>query len=115
MLCDAGKVDVLIDPLPLWQHMWRLAAILGSSSIQKILHGGGGDVKWLRRDFGLTVRNVLDTERLAKVCLLLSLVEVYLSAVLLVESTCSNIGSAFARVSFRYLCPWSTLHIRVLE
>ena len=63
----AGDVDILVDTLPLWQQMWHLVKLLCTCSIQKVLHGGSGDVKWLHRDFGLVTRNVLDTEILAKV------------------------------------------------
>lgn len=52
--------DLVVDPLAR-VRLDRFGAILGDSSVTKILHGGDYDLRILHRDFGFTVSNLVDT------------------------------------------------------
>jgi len=52
--------DLIIDPLaPV--SLDRFGEILGDPAITKVFHGGDYDLRILNRDFGFTVRNLIDT------------------------------------------------------
>ncbi len=52
--------DLVIDPLTKID-LSRFGAVLGDSSIRKILHGADYDLRILNRDFGFTIANLVDT------------------------------------------------------
>jgi cobalt/nickel-transporting P-type ATPase D len=60
-------VDFVIDAVKLRLDIHLLAPVLECSAILKVVHGGGGDLTWLLRDFGLRVVNVFDTEKACQV------------------------------------------------
>jgi cation-transporting P-type ATPase D len=43
--------------------MRLLEPVLSNPRICKVVHGGGNDVVWLQRDFGLFLVNCFDTEK----------------------------------------------------
>ena len=52
----------LIDAIALRHHIGRaLGPVMADSGVLKVVHGGDLDVKWLQRDFGIYVVNLLDT------------------------------------------------------
>lgn len=51
---------VLVDPLA-FRDLSPLAALLGDPAIRKIFHGADYDVRSLRRDFSLEIKNLFDT------------------------------------------------------
>ena len=59
----AGAKDFLVDCLALRREMRLLEPVLSSPRICKVVHGGGNDVLWLQRDFGLFLVNCFDTEK----------------------------------------------------
>jgi ribonuclease D len=59
----AGSKDFLIDCLALRQDLRLLKPVLSNPRICKVVHGGGNDVVWLQRDFGLFLVNCFDTEK----------------------------------------------------
>ncbi|MGZ5452398.1 MAG: ribonuclease D, partial [Thermoanaerobaculia bacterium] len=52
--------DLIVDPL-VRVDLTRFGAILGDASVTKVFHGGDYDLRILHRDFGFTVRNLIDT------------------------------------------------------
>jgi len=69
LLLAAGTKDFLVDCLALPRQDVRqlLAPVLSNPRICKVVHGGGNDVAWLHRDFGLVLTNVFDTEKACQV------------------------------------------------
>ena len=59
----AGAKDFLVDCLALRRDMRLLEPVLSNPRICKVVHGGGNDVLWLQRDFGLFLVNCFDTEQ----------------------------------------------------
>ncbi|KAL4425764.1 hypothetical protein ABPG75_009780 [Micractinium tetrahymenae] len=66
---STGTKDYLIDCLALPRDEVRclLAPVLSNPRICKVVHGGGNDVAWLQRDFGLFLVNIFDTEKACQV------------------------------------------------
>jgi ribonuclease D len=62
----AADDDLVIDPLS-GIDLQRFGAVLADERITKILHGGDYDVRILNRDFGFTVRNLVDTSICAQI------------------------------------------------
>ncbi|GAB4817041.1 hypothetical protein N2152v2_004087 [Parachlorella kessleri] len=60
---STGSEDYLIDPLALSSSLCILGPVFSDPAICKVLHGGGNDVVWLQRDFGLRLVNIFDTEK----------------------------------------------------
>lgn len=58
---STSYLDFIVDPFPIWKHMYLLNEPFSNSKILKILHGGSSDVIWLQRDFGIYVINIFDT------------------------------------------------------
>jgi ribonuclease D len=56
----AAGEDLVIDPLS-GVDLQRFGDVLADERITKILHGGDYDVRILNRDFGFTIRNLVDT------------------------------------------------------
>jgi len=52
--------DLIVDPL-VRVDLTKFGAILGDPAITKVFHGGDYDLRILHRDFGFTVRNLIDT------------------------------------------------------
>jgi ribonuclease D len=52
--------DFIVDPLA-GVDLARFGALLEDPTVQKVLHGGDYDLRILNRDFGYTVRNLIDT------------------------------------------------------
>ncbi|HYO77178.1 MAG TPA: ribonuclease D [Thermoanaerobaculia bacterium] len=52
--------DFIVDPLAK-VDLARFGALLAEPSVTKVLHGGDYDLRILNRDFGYTVRNLIDT------------------------------------------------------
>ncbi len=52
--------DLIVDPLER-VDLTRFGAILADPAITKVFHGGDYDLRILHRDFGFTVRNLIDT------------------------------------------------------
>lgn len=52
--------DLIVDPL-VRVDLTRFGAILGDPAVTKVFHGGDYDLRILHRDFGFTVRNLIDT------------------------------------------------------
>jgi ribonuclease D len=52
--------DLIIDPLAR-VSLARFGEILADPSVLKVLHGGDYDLRIMNRDFGFTVRNLVDT------------------------------------------------------
>jgi ribonuclease D len=52
--------DLIIDPLTK-MNLDDLGAILGDPAVNKVLHGADYDLRIMNRDFGWTVRNLIDT------------------------------------------------------
>lgn len=52
--------DFIIDPL-VRVDLGRFGALLADPNILKVFHGGDYDLRILNRDFGFTVRNLIDT------------------------------------------------------
>lgn len=52
--------DFIIDPLA-GVDLQRFGAVLADPNVLKIFHGGDYDLRILNRDFGFTVRNLIDT------------------------------------------------------
>jgi ribonuclease D len=52
--------DLIVDPL-VRVDLTRFGRILGDPAITKVFHGGDYDLRILHRDFGFTVRNLIDT------------------------------------------------------
>ncbi|MFL6247942.1 MAG: ribonuclease D [Thermoanaerobaculia bacterium] len=52
--------DFIIDPLA-GVDLKRFGEVLGDPSVLKLFHGGDYDLRILNRDFGFTVRNLIDT------------------------------------------------------
>ncbi|HEX7705575.1 MAG TPA: ribonuclease D [Thermoanaerobaculia bacterium] len=51
---------LIVDPLA-GIELTRFGELLANSDVQKVLHGGDYDLRILHRDFGFTVRNLVDT------------------------------------------------------
>jgi ribonuclease D len=51
----------VLDPLAAPDVLDGLEAVLADASVRKILHGGDYDVRMLKRERGMTVRNLFDT------------------------------------------------------
>ena len=56
-----------MDPFPLWNDLTVLNEIFANPNILKIMHGAGGDIGWLQRDFSVYVVNMFDTHIAAKI------------------------------------------------
>lgn len=52
--------DLIVDPL-VRVDLTKFGAILADPTITKVFHGGDYDLRILHRDFGFTVRNLIDT------------------------------------------------------
>jgi ribonuclease D len=52
--------DFIIDPLT-GVNLQRFGEVLANPSVLKLFHGGDYDLRILNRDFGFTVRNLIDT------------------------------------------------------
>lgn len=52
--------DLIVDPLA-GVNLSRFGELLADPSILKVLHGGDYDLRIMNRDFGFTVRNLVDT------------------------------------------------------
>lgn len=52
--------DLIVDPL-VRVDLTKFGAILADPAITKVFHGGDYDLRILHRDFGFTVRNLIDT------------------------------------------------------
>jgi ribonuclease D len=52
--------DLIVDPLS-EVELTRFGALLENPAIIKVLHGGDYDLRIMNRDFGFTVRNLIDT------------------------------------------------------
>jgi ribonuclease D len=57
----APDYQLVVDPLAL-DDFGPLKQLLGSSKVEKIVHGGDFDIRSLFRDFEITVNNLFDTE-----------------------------------------------------
>lgn len=57
---SAAGEDFIVDPLARVE-LAKFGAILADPSVQKVLHGGDYDLRILNRDFGFTMRNLIDT------------------------------------------------------
>ncbi|KAG9397545.1 3'-5' exonuclease [Carpediemonas membranifera] len=53
--------DYLLDTLALYPHMYMLRDVFANARILKVFHGARNDVRWLQRDFGIYIVNMLDT------------------------------------------------------
>jgi len=53
--------NTILDPLSGGQGLQALAKVLASPSITKVFHGGGYDIRLLKKAYQLQVRNVADT------------------------------------------------------
>jgi cation-transporting P-type ATPase D len=63
-----GCEDFIIDAIALRSVIKStLGPLFSNPSILKVLHGGGSDVLWLRRDFEIFCINILDTEKCCQV------------------------------------------------
>ncbi len=58
---DGVLHDYVIDALELQADMALLRHVFADPGTLKILHGATNDVKWLQRDFGIYIVNMLDT------------------------------------------------------
>ena len=56
----------MIDALVLKQELEILNTWTTNPNIVKLFHGCDSDIKWLQKDFGIYLVNVLDTFRLAQ-------------------------------------------------
>ncbi|CDW54416.1 DNA pol A exo1 and HRDC domain containing protein [Trichuris trichiura] len=61
MQISTRKEDYIIDPFPLWRHMYLLNEPFTNPNIVKVFHGANSDVLWLQRDFSIYVVNMFDT------------------------------------------------------
>src|SRR5436190_15230976 len=52
--------DVIVDPLAK-VDLKKFGELLADPAIIKVLHGGDYDLRIMNRDFGFTVRNLIDT------------------------------------------------------
>ena len=52
--------DFIVDPL-VRIDLARFGELLANPAVQKVLHGGDYDLRIMNRDFGFTVRNLIDT------------------------------------------------------
>jgi ribonuclease D len=57
---SAADEDYIIDPLERID-LARFGEILGDPAVLKVFHGGDYDLRIMNRDFGFTVRNLVDT------------------------------------------------------
>jgi ribonuclease D len=57
--------DLIVDPL-VRVDLTRFGEILGDPAVTKVFHGGDYDLRILHRDFGFTVRNLIDTSLCAQ-------------------------------------------------
>lgn len=65
---STGDQDYVIDAIALRSAIpFLLGPLLTSPRILKVVHGGGSDVLWLLRDFGMRLINVFDTEKACQV------------------------------------------------
>ena len=58
---SANEQDYVVDPLAAGVELARFGELLAEPSITKIFHGGDYDLRIMNRDFGFTVRNLIDT------------------------------------------------------
>ena len=58
--------DYILDPLAVWEEMYKLNEVFANPKIVKIFHGSRNDMLWLQRDFGVYVVNLFDTFFAAK-------------------------------------------------
>lgn len=72
------KTNVLIDPLKI-KDMSHIAPVFANPGIKKIFHGADYDIRSLHRDFGIEVKNLMDTQL---ICRFLGCRETGLEAVL---------------------------------
>ena len=66
MQISTREKDYIVDTLLLREHLHVLNRVFTDPRKVKVLHGCGGDVVWLQRDFGLYLVNVFDTGVAAK-------------------------------------------------
>jgi len=63
-----GCEDYIIDAIALRSVIAStLGPLFSNPKILKVVHGGGSDVTWLLRDFGIRLINVFDTEKCCQV------------------------------------------------
>jgi cobalt/nickel-transporting P-type ATPase D len=63
-----GSEDYIIDAIALrFVIPNTLGPLFTDPSILKVVHGGGSDVLWLLRDFGIRLINIFDTEKCCQV------------------------------------------------
>lgn len=60
---STGDSDWIIDAVRLKNELGILKRVLENDTILKVVHGGGGDVVWLLRDFRIRLINIFDTEK----------------------------------------------------
>lgn len=58
--------DYIVDPLVLRDRLQLLNLAFADPAKLKVFHGAESDVKWLQKDLGLYIVNLLDTFRIAK-------------------------------------------------
>ena len=56
----------MIDVLALKQNVELLNVWTTNPRIVKIFHGSDSDIKWLQKDFGVYLVNIIDTFRIAQ-------------------------------------------------
>ncbi len=66
MQISTPERDYIVDTISLKDKLYMLNISFTNPSILKILHGSDMDIKWLQKDFGVYVVNMLDTYRLAR-------------------------------------------------
>ncbi|CBY37160.1 unnamed protein product, partial [Oikopleura dioica] len=63
---SSRQKDYILDPLAVWEDMYKLNEVFANPKIVKIFHGSRNDMLWLQRDFGVYVVNLFDTFFAAK-------------------------------------------------
>lgn len=61
MQISTPSADYLVDAIRLRLALPRLAPVLASPAILKVMHGAESDTNWLQRDFNLFLVNIFDT------------------------------------------------------
>ncbi len=58
---STGGRNAIVDPLAREVSLAGLGALLSDSRVRKVFHGGDYDIRLLKKDYGLGVRNLFDT------------------------------------------------------
>jgi len=58
---SSSSRNIVIDPFACREAFGTLAKVLGDAGILKVVHGGDYDIRLLKKDLGIQVRNIFDT------------------------------------------------------